>query len=116
MKSRAGAAGPFIARHEVNLLAVATVKFGARSVVAKPAGSAEADGPVDQTVMRLCKCCQTSRRGFGLSPRRMTRLPLEVVMDSPMFIRKSPIEICPHCDGDALSRATEAHERRQSDS
>lgn len=96
------------------MLAVAMAKFGAQSAAKRPADSVEADGLVDRTV-RQCKCCQAQQRGLGKSPRQLIRLPLEVVR-APMFLRKSPIEVCSHCDGDALDKAMEAHERRKSNS
>lgn len=96
------------------MLAVVMAKFGAQSAEEKPADSVEADGLVARTV-RQCKCCQAQQRGLGKSPRQLVRLPLEVVKSS-MFARKSPIEICQHCDGGVFNRAMEAHERRKSDS
>jgi len=114
MKSHANAAARFIVRQGVSLLAVAMARFGAQSAAKKPAGSVEEDGLVDRTV-RQCKCCQAQQRGLGKSPRQLVRLPLEVVKAS-MFMRKSPIEICPYCDGEVLDKAMEAHERRKSNS
>lgn len=96
------------------MLVVAMARFGVQFADAKPAGSVAEDGRVDRTV-RQCKCCQANQRGLGLSPRQMVRLPIEVVKAS-MFMRKSPVEICPHCDGGALDSAMKAHERRKSDS
>lgn len=96
------------------MLVAAAASFGAQSADERPAGSVEEDGLVDRTV-RQCKCCQAQQRGLGKSPRQMVRLPLEVVKAS-MFARKSPVEMCPHCDGGALNKAIEAHERRKSNS
>lgn len=64
------------------------------------------------SVLDICNCCRKEREEEGLSPRKLERLPMEIVNDK-LFERKGlPVRVCFYCDGDALPEALKAHEQR----
>lgn len=95
-----------------NSLAVLVAKSDALAVAVRPVDSAKL-GPVELVVrMPDCSGCKKEREKEGRSSRALTRLPNEVTQN-PIFNRKAlPIQLCVYCDGDALSEALKAHQKR----
>lgn len=59
-----------------------------------------------------CSSCKNSRTEKGHSPRKLTRLPIEVTQDKAFKRKGLPVQLCEFCDGDALERAISTQEKR----
>lgn len=62
--------------------------------------------------MAECRNCRGAQKKAGHQPRQLHRLPVEVTQDKSFQRKGLPVALCPHCDGEALSRALHAHKSR----
>lgn len=113
MKCSVSAVARTTQRLVANMFVAAAVRLGVRAVSAKLTVSDEA-GPVGWVVMPDCTGCKTEREKESKSPRQLTRLPTEVTQDKHFKRKGLPVQLCDHCDGDALEEALKAHQQRTS--
>lgn len=59
-----------------------------------------------------CKTCAEDRKSQGKSPRSLVAVPQETLQGGAFKRAGPPLHLCPFCDGDALPRAMDAHEKR----
>lgn len=59
-----------------------------------------------------CSSCKNARTEKGKTPRKLTRLPIEVTQDKAFKRKGLPVQLCEFCDGDALERAISTQEKR----
>lgn len=95
-----------------DMLAALVVKLGVQDAIGKR-GDLVRVGHVEWDArMPDCNGCKKDREKAARSARALTRLPSEVTQDG-IFQRKGlPVQLCEHCDGDALEEALKAHQRR----